>query len=137
AGYQVDSNGRFHGFRSRPGGLDVIPDHSSGPPANNYNIYAQTGVDVLVVGTFPKDINNAGDVVGFYTSGGTFQAFRYMNGVMEDIPARVAGASTFFYGISETGTAVGAGALTPGNFVKAHAIYYEDGFLEPADLNDL
>jgi hypothetical protein len=137
-GFQTTPDGKSHIFRSGAAGREDLAD--PGDPndttqAVNEQIYV-LNAGVYVRGAFPTDINNAGDIVGFYTAGGKFRGFRILNGgSVEDVPPLATGGATWLYGVSETGAAVGATSMDTTDFGRTHAVYYDNDVL--SDLNVL
>jgi len=85
-------------------------------------------------GARASDVNNAGQVVGYYTLGNAFQGFRYSGGVYEEIGS-LAGGTTVAGAISDSGRVVGYSLTVAGEPNSAHAIIYDNAEVGIVDLN--
>jgi RHS repeat-associated protein len=89
-------------------------------------------------GSFPTEINNAGDFVGHYTLGGKFRGFRFTGAAgMQDVDTLAPNGTTFMYGISESGTAVGAALEAEGDWESSRAVLYDNDIVGLRDLNSI
>ena len=87
-------------------------------------------------GARASDVNNAGQIVGYYTLGNAFQGFRYSDGVYEEIGS-LAGGTTVAGAISDSGRVVGYSLTVAGAPNSAHAVIYDNAEVGIVDLNDL
>jgi probable HAF family extracellular repeat protein len=74
-------------------------------------------------GSMPAGINNSGEVVGYFTSGGAMHAFLYSGTGYVDL-GTLGGGSSRAYGINDAGFVVGASANAAGD---THAFIYANG----------
>jgi RHS repeat-associated protein len=136
-GYMTQADGG-HAFRYNPsGGLE---DLGLGAEVGGDG---STFTDFFVYqGSYAREVNAQGQVVGDFTTGGMLHAFRYTDGVgFEDIDPFPEGA-THAWGIGASGTVVGSSwvAGTPQtNDVRrfGHAVMFESSAAGLVDLNTL
>ena len=131
--------GRSRTFRyGHPGGFEEVPDISDGSAVLNAGDVIVLHAGTNVRGAFPTEINNAGEFVGFYTLGGKFRGYRYDDATgMEDVGGLAADGTTFMYGISESGAAVGISSLGADPASETRAVLYENDIIGLRDLNVL
>ena len=96
-------------------------------------------------GSFGRELNNVGQVVGNYTNQGGIYGFRYSDGfgggTFEDI-GTLEGGLTYGWGIDDNGTVVGsswvAGTPQENNIRRlGHAVMFENPIAGLVDMNDL
>ena len=105
---------------------------------------ASTNPSFALRGSIGREINNAGQVVGYFTTGGAVHAFRYTDegedGIYEDI-GTLAGGLTLASGIDDTGTVVG-GSWVPGSpettvRLLGHGVMFRNEAEGLIDLNSI
>ncbi len=91
-------------------------------PAARAECYAITNVGTLVGATQieVRDMNNAGEIVGWGLSNNTYQGFLYANGVLLSLGS-LGGQGCMAHGINDAGQVVGSAATAAG---EEHAFFY-------------
>jgi probable HAF family extracellular repeat protein len=149
-GSYVDGSGALHGFLYTAGNYTTLDDpsasglpppwtwatgiNSSGQIVRNYTVNGQshgfvydngtytTIVDPLSIGgTYLEGINDAGDIVGFYSdSNGNEHGFLYSGGTFAPIDNNQGASRTILFGINDTDQIVGV-------YTGGHGFIYSGG----------
>jgi RHS repeat-associated protein len=91
-------------------------------------------------GATASDVNESGDLSGYFSMNGQTHGFRYSNGAFDDIGS-LHGGLTYAWGIDEAGDVVGS-SWVPNSVVDntvrrlGHAIIWNQILSDPVDLNE-
>lgn len=84
------------------------------------------------VGVTGNDMNDAGQVTGWFSSSGNTRAFLYKEGVLTDLGTLPGGSFSYGYGINKNGQVVGTALNSSGQY---HAVLWNNGAI--VDLGTL
>lgn len=84
------------------------------------------------IGVTGNEMNDAGQITGWFSTSGSQHAFIYKDGVLTDLGTLPGGSISYGYGINNNGQVVGASTNSAGQF---HAVLWDNGAI--VDLGTL
>jgi probable HAF family extracellular repeat protein len=118
--YGINDSGQIVGSFVYYNGFDIYASHGFLYSAGNFTIIDAPGADQFYGNTYPRGINNAGQIVGYFDGGNGPPQHGYLfdtdaSYTTIDVPG--SGGYTWVFGINNAGQIVGTGAGGAGGFL--------------------